>query len=682
MIKRLVCFTGLYLLFGICFLFPTANAVYAQIEKSKPRKITTQTLLEEMIDFENLTLRPKPFFKQSMASSYSRKSHNGGEDWFHNLDRGAYVRTETINGRKEHVLADLEGPGAITRFWSANPDKDNTVRFYYDGEVRPRIEVPFAALFKGMIEPFGPDFSYISGTGGNLYYPIPFGSSLKLTVEEKEIPLSLYYEIGYRTYPEGTGVESFDPEAAGSWEALQLRIAQRLSLPRAQVPQGEVEEILRKVTVHPEATFALPVIRGEKTVFEWSARVLKTEESPDWWDPKRAHNAYRQLVLRIDFDGEQSILTPLGDFFGSAPGINPYENLFFSVKENGWMTSRLWMPFQDSMAFSVTNYGDIPHELEIHIRIGQHPFTDRTYHLRAQWGALMKDTWPPFDTNFLTTTGEGKVVGSVYNLANPVLIWWGEGDQKLFVDNEGFPSTFGTGTEDDYGYAYGYNGPFTRPYHAQTRVDGPASGGHISLNRWYVLDALPYGTAVRFDQEIWHWMPCTPTWSHVVYWYAKPGSPGPRKVDTGHLVPVDLGIRENMIEPFEGELLRFETDGGTAGKERLANCSRAEHLVWKGGRRGNRMNVHFTVPESGTYSVELNLCMSPEYGRFRMWINGREVEDEFDCYSKVLFWMHPKLGYFDLKEGDNVLEVEALESNPKATGENRFGLDYIFLIRH
>ena len=49
-----------------------------------------------------------------------------------------------------------------------------------------------------------------------------------------------------------------------------------------------------------------------------------------------------------------------------------------------------------------------------------------------------------------------------------MLIWWGEGDQKIFVDGESFPSTFGTGTEDDYGYAYGSNRPFAGPYHAQT----------------------------------------------------------------------------------------------------------------------------------------------------------------------------------------------------------------------
>lgn len=644
-------------------------------------RISVRSLLQEMVDLENLAQRPEPFFKQAMASSYSRKSHEGGDAWFDNYDVGQYVRTETNDGRKEHVLADLKGPGTITRFWSANLTNVNVTRFYFDGEAHPRIEVPLAALFNGKTEPFGQDFSYISGTGGNFYYPIPYGSSLKITIEEKDRPLRLYYEIGYRKYPAGTAVETFDPQKADSWQDVQIQVAHALYRPESVPLPEESQWISRCLTIPPGQTRSLPAVQGEKAVYRWSTSVLDTKESLKWDDPKRAHNAYRFLILSISFDGEESIATPLGDFFGSGPGVNPYENLFFTVDESGWMTSRLLMPFKNSMNLSLTNAGQISYTVEINLRVAAHPFTDRSYHLRAQWETLTRQTWPPFDTNFLNTTGEGKVVGSVYQLANTVLIWWGEGDQKIFIDGESFPSTFGTGTEDDYGFAYGHNGPFTRPYHAQTRVDGPASGGHISLNRWYVLDALSYSKAVRFDQEIWHWMPCQPTWSHVVYWYAKSGTPGPLAVDHKTLAPLYLGIRENMLDPFEGEVLAFETTGGTAEKQHLANCSRAEHLVWHDATSGDRLTIHFQLPEAGRYSIELNLCMSPDYGRQNLSINSVAVEQVIDCYSPKLYWLHPMLGVFDLKEGDNTLEVVALEPNPEASSKSLFGLDYMFLIR-
>lgn len=663
------------------FILISAGLLLAASSSAATGPVDTPSLLREMVDFQNLARRPKPFFKQAMASSYSRESHKGGEAWFDNADVGQYVRTENRNGRKEHVVADLKGPGAVTRFWSANPQNSNVTRFYFDGEEQPRIEVPLKALFTGMTAPFGPDFSYLSGTGGNLYYPLPYAVSLKITVEEQEKPLRLYYEIGYRSYPAGTAVTTFDPREASSWEDVQMQVGQALARPEAAAaPQGS-EWIRRRVSIPSGETFSLPAVMGEKAVFQWSARVLDTRESDNWSDPERAHNAYRFLLLDIRFDGEESIAAPLGDFFGSAPGVNPYENLFFTVDQTGRMTSRLLMPFRKSMNWSLTNSGRIPYTVELEMLVGPHDFTDRDYYLHAQWGTLTRESWPPFDTNFLNTTGEGKVVGTVYQIANPVLIWWGEGDQKISIDDESFPSTFGTGTEDDYGYAYGHNGTFTRPYHAQPRVDGPGSGGHISLNRWYVLDALPYKKALRFDQEMWHWMPTRPTWTHVIYWYAKPGSPGPEPIDRQALAPVDLGIRANMLELLEGEQLKFETTGGTAEKQRLANCSGAEHLVWHNAKPGDRLSVHFTVPEAGRYSVELNLAMSPNYGRQKLSVNGAPVKQVIDGYSPKLYWLHPKLGVLDLKAGDNTLEAEALEPNKEAQAGNLFGLDYLFLIR-
>jgi hypothetical protein len=644
-------------------------------------KITVTSLLKEMVDFETLAQRPQPFFKEATASSYSRESHKGGEAWFDNKDVGQYVRTESNDGRKEHVLADLKGPGTITRFWSANPTMPNLVRFYFDGEPRPHLELPLEDLFKGEKPPFGPAFSYISGTGGNLYFPLPYASSLKITIEEREKQVRLYYEIGYRSYEPGTEVETFDPRDAASWESVVAETSRTLLNPKpAPAPDGSLW-LSNRITIRPGKTQSLPEVTGEKAIYEWSAQVLETRESPKWDDPKRAHNAYRFLILDISFDGEKSISVPLGDFFGSGPGVNPYENLFFTVEGSGKMASRLLMPFKKSMRLSLTNAGKIPYTVELKLHVEERTFTDSGYHLRAQWGTLTRESWPFFDTNFLKTEGEGKVVGTVYQIANPVLIWWGEGDQKVSIDNESFPSTFGTGTEDDYGFAYGDNRTFSRPYHAQTRVDGPWSGGHISLNRWYVLDALPYRTGIRFDQEIWHWMPCRPTWSHVIYWYAKPGTPGPRAIDRAGLAPRDLGIRENMIEPFEGEALNHQATGGTAGKERLANCAGAEHLVWRGAQPGDKLTVHFTVTKAGRYSIELNLCQSPDYGRQQLFINGNAVRQVVDGYSAKLYWLHAKLGVFELKEGDNVLTAEALEPNPEAQPGNLFGLDYIFLVK-
>ena len=46
-------------------------------------------------------------------------------------------------------------------------------------------------------------------------------------------------------------------------------------------------------------------------------------------------------------------------------------------------------------------------------------------------------------------------VGDTLALHNGAAAWWGEGDEKIFVDGETFPSHFGTGSEDYYGYSFG-----------------------------------------------------------------------------------------------------------------------------------------------------------------------------------------------------------------------------------
>src|SRR5262249_33259812 len=96
---------------------------------------------------------------------------------------------------------------------------------------------------------------------------------------------------------------------------------------------------------------------------------------------------------------------------------------------------------------------------------------------------------------------------------------------KVYVDGERFPGWFGTGTEDYYGYAWSDPTPFQHAYHNQTRCDGPGSRGHTSLNRFHVLDAIPFSKSFKFDMELWHWTPNAQVpYAATSYWYARPGA--------------------------------------------------------------------------------------------------------------------------------------------------------------
>ena len=124
------------------------------------------------------------------------------------------------------------------------------------------------------------------------------------------------------------------------------------------------------------------------------------------------------------------------------------------------------------------------------------PWTDKTMYFHANWrqergiqtlgGAGTKD-W-----NYASILGGGLYVGDVLSIVNPVEAWWGEGDEKIFVDGESFPSHFGTGTEDYYGYAWGSPLFFESPFHAQPRCEGPGNFGNTTNLRFRVLDGVPF----------------------------------------------------------------------------------------------------------------------------------------------------------------------------------------------
>src|ERR1700722_4414239 len=85
------------------------------------QQVTVKSLLPQMTDLTFITHRPVPAFKAAQASSYDRRSDPGpNSDPFANGDAGQFVRIEDTPTGKEYVMADLKGPGAVVRVWSAN----------------------------------------------------------------------------------------------------------------------------------------------------------------------------------------------------------------------------------------------------------------------------------------------------------------------------------------------------------------------------------------------------------------------------------------------------------------------------------------------------------------------------------------------------------------------------------
>ena len=145
----------------------TTIAASAQGESDPPARVGEFLKIDRLAEFRQVQ-------KVGSFSSYDRSG--GNDDGFSGKD--SFLRKEGDNGL---VIAELQGPGAITRFWTPTPT-DDPIEFYFDGEETPRITMPFSHVFHGTTGPFLGPLVY-EGVGGHVsYVPLEFEKSIKVII--------------------------------------------------------------------------------------------------------------------------------------------------------------------------------------------------------------------------------------------------------------------------------------------------------------------------------------------------------------------------------------------------------------------------------------------------------------------------------------------------------------------
>ncbi len=633
--------------------------------------VTTRALLAEMTDLRRLAELPDPPFTCRQFSSYDRASVSPAdpEKWFANADVGQYLRVDERDGRKEFVLMDAEGPGAIVRIWSANPK--GTLRIYLDGAAEPALAGAMADLlggrFPGLPEPLG----HPASAGWNLYFPIPYARHCVVTSDEG----GFYYHVNYRTYPPGTPVTTFTRAELDALAADIRAVAERLADPRSAGVAPAGAETATQITDLPPGD-VLPI----RLAAPGAIRGLQVQV-----DAGDRAAALRKLLLTIEFDGEITVACPLGDFFGAGFGPQPYAGLPLGVTADGTLWSHWIMPFRRGALVAIHNKGDAPALVNLAVAAGLYEWTPRTMYFHAGWRVSRDVPTRPFiDWNYVTLRGTGVLVGAAFTIANPYKQWWGEGDEKIYIDGEEFPSHFGTGTEDYYGYAWCCPQPFTHAYHAQPRCDGPANYGRTSVNRWHILDRIPFERSLRFDMELWHWVANgrVPEMAVVAYWYGRPGAL------SNHGMPIASDLAGVVLPPYvaprvpgalEGEELKIVSQTGTAVPQELGDTSNDRQLWWRDAKPGDRLVLELPAPAPGHYRVLARFVGAPDYGVFKLMVNDVPVREPIDLFRDgVVVGPETQLGEFDLA-AQNTLTVEIVGANEKARPAYMFGLDYLKL---
>lgn len=102
------------------------------------------------------------------------------------------------------ILAEIEGPGAIQQIWMTPTGnwRYSILRFYWDGEDEPSVEVPvgdfFACGWGKYAQVSSLPVCVNPGSAFNCYWVMPFRKSCKVTMENlDEKKMTLYYQINY-----------------------------------------------------------------------------------------------------------------------------------------------------------------------------------------------------------------------------------------------------------------------------------------------------------------------------------------------------------------------------------------------------------------------------------------------------------------------------------------------------
>ncbi|MCL2013905.1 MAG: DUF2961 domain-containing protein [Oscillospiraceae bacterium] len=418
-------------------------------------------------------------------------------------------------------------------------------------------------------------------------------------------------------------------------------------------------------------------------------------------DPGDDWDALAELTVSAYWDGETdpSVWATLGGFFGSVTGLCESESLPVGVTENGVLYSNWYMPFETGAKLKLQNDASKPYSITYQLFTA--PLVPQTaaglLRFHAKWIRLQdppkNDRWP--DSLLLRTRGKGRFLGTSMHIYKEIGTgdpeyhpdwWWGEGDEKFFIDGEKFPSWFGTGSEDYFGYAWGSWNPFAKPYHSQPFTNGGMWGiGSRMNNRFHITDSIPFGEKFEGYIEKYH----RDKYSNqvcVIFWYLEKNG-----LDTYRRVSLEERTkyyRKPYSDPslyYDAEKIIIINSSGMTKAETQdmtsfnGNWTNHTQLMFSADRPNAVMNLRINIPESGKYSVCAAFTKAPDYGIAQHYIDDVPLGRSLDLYNhSVSHSGETVLQEIELGAGYHKLSVEMTGKNLSSTGYF-YGMDYLKL---
>ncbi len=448
-------------------------------------------------------------------------------------------------------------------------------------------------------------------------------------------------------------------------------------------PTGDLDEHSNRdnFRVLPGKTHTLMNVKGPGVITHIWLTFLGPE--PQDWAKEGSAN-HQEMLLRIYWDDnpKPAIEAPIGDFFASCFGKRSEVISLPVILDDGDAYNCFWrMPFRKSARVEIVN---------------QSTKNINLLYYNIDWikkDSLPKDT-PYFyaqyrqeypvqhgkDYVLLDTKGKGHYVGTVLAVRTRSPMWFGEGDEKIYIDGEENPSIWGTGTEDYFLAAWGLKKNMT-PYFGTPYFDQwGIVGGHTAAFRWHVNDPLVFNTGIKVTFEHFGWMSpdenpkhLTNSWnereddfSSVAFWYQTgtptftARAPSAKERTLPSLERITVAGPKVLDKKYHGE--------GNAVSQQLEIYDTPQLLYMPSKAEGAWLEFPFEVAKKEPLRLLINATKATDFGKYQAYLNGIKIGGVIDLYDSEISNEEEHLLDFWPEPGKYTLRLECVGKNPASQG--------------
>jgi hypothetical protein len=405
------------------------------------------------------------------------------------------------------------------------------------------------------------------------------------------------------------------------------------------------------------------------------------------WAPEGS-SSNQDMLLRIYWDGRQkpAIEAPMGDFFCNAFGKR-YEvaSLPVAVGDSGSYNCYWNMPFRKAARIEVVNQGEKPISLLYYnidwIKKDSLPEDTPYFHARYRQEYPLEHGK---DYVLLDTKGRGRYVGTLLSVRTRSPNWFGEGDEKIFIDGEPKASIYGTGTEDYFLQAWGLKKTMT-PFFGTPHYDQPYRliGSKISCYRWHMADPVAFekGIKVAFEHYGWtsidenpdqkqiNWNEREDDFSSVAYWYQLGESTFDPPMPTAKERRLPT-IERTIVYAKDFADAKHHGQGVAAAQEMPKLYDQPQLRFEPRTPEEGWLEFPIEVKRKEPLRLIVNATCGPDLGKYQASLDGVKLGEPLDFYSAEVVNKELPLMDFWPEPGTYTLRLECVGKNKLSDGVN------------